>query len=224
MEINNLKDQLDDETFSQLEQYVSDLAGQRDQARNESINGRRSMKEELNSLRDSQARLMEKLGVDSIEELDELPDAKGVAEAAKQYETKLKRLERTNQDLQESLSQIESRYKSTRQKAAIQDALSGHEFIARDLVEAHISQNIVWEDDDLLFKTSDGKLMSLQDGVAGLASTRPELLKPTGTGGAGVRSTNARGEGGEKLMTRTEFEALTPQQRMEVSKAGVKLT
>ena len=224
MEIDNLKEQLPEEAFEQLSQYVNDLVGQRDQARNESINGRRQMKEELAALRNSQTSLMEKLGVESLDDLETLPDAKGLAEAQAQYDVKIKRLERNNAELMEQLGLVEQRYKQTRQKSAIQTALGEYDFIAKDLVEAHLSQNLVWEEDELLYKTDDGKLLSLADGVAGMAKSRPELLKSTGARGAGVRSTQARGDGGEKIMTRAEFEALTPQQRVDVSKAGVKVT
>ena len=48
---------------------------------------------------------------------------------------------------------------------------------------------------------------------------RPELLKPTGTGGAGVRQSNA-GSGGGKTMTRSQFESATPADRMAHAKAG----
>lgn len=80
-----------------------------------------------------------------------------------------------------------------------------------------------WEGDEIFFKSDDGKLIPVKDGVAGIAKTRPELLKPTGTGGAGVRQANAGGAGG-KTMTRAEFEALPPAQRVEQAKAGVQLT
>ena len=91
------------------------------------------------------------------------------------------------------------------------------------MVADHISNKLVWEGDDLLFKTDDGNLVSVKDGVAGIAKSRPELLKPTGAGGAGVRSSNARGNAGQTTMTRAEFEALPPAKQMEAAKDGVTL-
>jgi len=82
----------------------------------------------------------------------------------------------------------------------------------------------VFEGDDIFFKTDDDKLVSVNDGVAGIAKARPELLKPSGTGGAGVGSRGARGSGDPKQMTRQEFEALDPSAKMEASKAGVQIT
>lgn len=222
MNLETLKEKLEDATFSELKGYVDALVSQRDEARNESISGRKGLKEKLSKLEADQAQLMEKLGIDSLEDLDNLPNPKGMAEATQQYEVKLKRMQR---ELQEAMTQREETTKKWRdslQKAAMAEALSSHEFIAKDVVETFVRNQLTWEGDDLLFKTSDGKLVPITDGVAAIAKTRPELLKPTGTGGAGVRSSNA-GSVGAKTMTRAEFEAMTPQQKVESSKAGVQL-
>lgn len=224
MDIETLKDALGDEKFSALKTYVDDLTGQRDAARNESITGRKGMKEKLAKLEADQAALLEKLGLDTLDDLESLPDAKGMADAAKQFETKLKRLERENQTLKAAAEEVSGKYKTSLQRAAIADALGGHDFIARDIVETFVSNRLTWEGDDLLFKGDDGRLMPIKDGVAGIAKTRPELLKPTGTGGAGVRSSNAGGNGGAKTMTRAEFEAMPPAAKVEAAKSGVQLT
>lgn len=223
MDIEALKEALGDEKFTALKGYVDDLVGQRDAARNESINGRKGLKEKLTQLETAQASLLEKLGLDSLDDLESLPDAKGAAEAAKQYEAKLKRLERQYAEAAQQREDIAGKYKSSLQKSAIADALAGHEFIARDIVETFVSQRLSWEGDDLLYKADDGRLVPVKDGVAAIAKTRPELLKPTGTGGAGVRSTNAGGNGGSKTMTRAEFESMPPAQKLEMAKSGVQL-
>ena len=223
MEIEALKEAIGDERFLELETYITDLTNQRDQARNESISGRKGLKEKVATLEDSNSVLMEKLGVESLDELDELPDAKGAAEAAKQYETRLKRLERQLADANESNQTLNTKYRETLQHGIVSDAIGGYDFVARDVVSSYIGQRLTWEGDDLLFRTDDGHVVSVKDGVAGLAKSRPELLKPQGTGGAGVRSTNAGGEAGQTVMTRAEFEALTPQKKMEIAQKGVEL-
>jgi hypothetical protein len=222
MDIENLKEALGDEKFTALKSYVDDLQGQRDAARQESINGRRGMKDKLAKLEADQNALMERLGIDSLEDLDLLPDAKGAAEAAKQYDAKLKRMERQLQEATTQRDEISGKFRGSLQKAAIAEALSGHEFVARDLVETFVSQRLTWEGDDLLFKSEDGRMIPVKDGIAGIAKARPELLKSTGTGGAGVRASNAGG-GGPKTMTRAEFEALAPAQRVDAAKSGVQL-
>ena len=208
MDLETLKDALGDEKFAALKTYVDDLTGQRDAARNESITGRKGLKEKLTKLEADQAALLEKLGLDSLDDLASLPDAKGSAEAAKQYEAKLKRMERELAETKEAREQVEGKYKGSLQRVAVAEALGGHEFIARDLVETFISQRLVWEGEDLLFKGDDGRLMPIKDGVAGIAKTRPELLKPTGSGGAGVRHGNAGGSAGAKTITRAQYESM----------------
>jgi len=220
MDLETLKEALGDEKFAALKTYVDDLTGQRDAARSESITGRKGLREKLTKLEADQAALLEKLGLDSLDDLASLPDAKGAAEAAKQYEAKLKRMERELTDTNAAREQVEGKYKGTLQRAAVAEALGDHEFIARDLVETFVGQRLVWEGEDLLFKSDDGRLMPIKDGVAGIAKTRPELLKPTGSGGAGVRQGNAGGNAGAKTMTRSAFEAADPATRMAHAKSG----
>lgn len=219
MDIETLKEALGDEKFKALKTFVDDLTGQRDAARNESITGRKGLKEKLTALEAAQAQLLEKLGIDSLDDLEGLPDAKGMAEATKQYEAKLKRLQRERDEAVTARDASDKKHRDSLQRAAVADALGGHEFIARDVVETFVTRNLAWEGDELMFKTDDGKLVSVKDGVAGIAKSRPELLKPTGTGGAGVRQSSAGGGGG-KTMTRTEFEAADASTRMAFAKAG----
>lgn len=223
MDLETLKEALGDEKFAALKTYVDDLTGQRDAARNESITGRKGMKEKLAKLESDQAALLEKLGLDSLDDLESLPDAKGAAEAAKQYEAKTKRLERQLADATAAREQAEGKYRSSLQRAAVADAMGAHEFLARDLVETYVGQRLTWEGDDLLFKGDDGRLMPIKDGVAGLAKSRPELLKPTGSGGAGFRQSNAGGGGQAKTMTNAQFEALRPAERAKAMAEGVSL-
>ncbi len=198
MDIEQLKEALGDEKFAALKTYVDDLTGQRDAARNESITGRKGLKAKLDEMTAAQARLMEKLGVDSLEDLDSLPDAKGQAEAVKQFEARMKKLEREKEELAASKQEIDGKYRDSLKRAVIADAMGGHEFVARDLVETYVAQRLAWEGDELVFKADGDKVLSVKDGVAGLVKSRPELLKPAGTGGAGVRDHNAGGGGAAK--------------------------
>jgi hypothetical protein len=184
-----------------------------------SINGRKKLRDDLSAAQALAARAMEKLGVDSADDLDTLPDAKGQGEALKQFEAKLKRAERERDEARQAAETASGKYRGSLQRAAVAEALGGHEFVARDVVETYIGQRLVWEGEDLMFKTDAGSLVSVKDGVAGVAKTRPELLKPSGTGGAGVRQPNAGG-GGEMKMTRAQFEAAPAADRMAHVKAG----
>ena len=223
MDLEPLKEKLGDEMFAQVEAYVGDLVGQKDQARNESISGRKKLKTQVEELTTKQGALMERLGLDDLDDLDSLPDISGQAETTKQDAAKIKRLERELGKAQESIADQTKAITKSSKKNALNSALDKHEFLAKDLVEAFIDHRLVLEGEDWLYKQDDGNLVSVTDGVAGVAKTRPELLKPTGAGGAGVRSTNARGDGGQVTMTRAEFEQLPPAKQMEVSKSGVTL-
>ena len=223
MDLETLKEALGDEKFAALKTYVDDLTGQRDAARNESITGRKKLKTDLEAAQSLATKAMEKLGVDSAEELDALPDAKGQGDALRQEQVARKRAERERDEALQRAEEVAGKHKNSQQKAAIAEALSGHEFIARDIVETFVSGRLAWEGEDRLFKTDDGKLVPVKDGVAGIAKTRPELLKPTGSGGAGVRQGNAGGNAGAKTMTRAEFEAMPPAAKVEAAKAGVTL-
>jgi hypothetical protein len=224
MDINSLKEAIGDEKFATLQGYVTDLIGQRDTARNESISGRRKLKDDLAVAQALATKAMEKLGVESPDDLEALPDAKGQGEALRQYETKLKRAEREKADALAERDEAQGKYRNSLQRTAIAEALGGHEFIAKDIVETFVSQRLKWEGDDLLFSTDDGKLIPVADGVAGIAKTRPELLKPSGTGGAGVRQSNAGSGGGAKVMPAAQFEALSPKEKAATMAAGFTLT
>lgn len=194
MDISKLKDKLDDATFSELSTFVETLTGQRDEARRESIDGRKGLKAKLEQAEAAIPRLLDKLGIDSLDDLDALPDGgKGSADAVKQLETKIKRMERELNEAKAAKEEVSGKFRDSQQRAAIAQALGGHEFLAKDVVETYIGQRLVWEADELLFKSDDGKLIPVADGVSGFAKARPELLKSTGAGGSGYRSGNARG-------------------------------
>jgi hypothetical protein len=143
MEIAALKEALGDETFTELETYVSDLEGQRDQARNESISGRKGIKSELEALKGTQVTLLERLGINSIDDIDDLPDVAGMAEAGKQFEAKVKRLERQAGESLEKYTKLEGRYLGSKKEGILARALGAHEFVANDMVADHISNKLL---------------------------------------------------------------------------------
>jgi hypothetical protein len=220
LDLDTLKEALGDEKFTALKTYVDGLTGQRDAARNESINGRKGKDTAIQKLTERLQAVEEWAGVEPDADLAALPPPKGQVEAAKQFETKLKRMERELKEAGSQRDEALGKFKSSLQRAAIAEAIGGHEFVDREVVESYVEKHLAWEGDDLLFKADDGKLIPVKDGVAGIAKTRPGLLKPTGTGGAGVRTGNAGSGGGGRTMTRAEFEAATPMARMAHAKAG----
>lgn len=209
MNLENLKEKLGDETFAELKTHIDDLTGQRDAARQESIGQRKGLKSKLEAAESAVSTMMEKLGIESIDQLETLPDAKGAAEAAKQYETKLKRMERQLAEATQARDDAMGKLRSSTQRAVIAEAIGAHDFIDREIVEAYVGTRTVWENDELLFKTDDGRLVPVKDGVAGFAKAKPNVLKSTGAGGAGVRQANAGGNGSAKpTISRKDFDAL----------------
>jgi len=222
MDLEQLKDALGDERFAALSAYVNDLAGQRDAARKESIDGRKGKDKRIQELTERLHAIEDWAGIDPDADLDTLPAPKGAVEAAKQYEAKLKRAERERAEAVKARDDALAANRQSQQRAAIADALGGHDFLARDLVETYIGQRLTWEADELLFKTDDGKLVAVKDGVAGFAQSRPELLKPTGTGGAGVRQGAAGGSG--RTMPEAQFNAMPPAAQAKAMADGYTLT
>lgn len=222
MNLDGMKDKLGDATFTELSQYIETLTAQRDAAKRESIEGRKTLKSKVEELTTAQERVFEKLGISSLDDLDNLPEPKGQAEATKQFEAKLKKLEREIGEKSKSFSELESRYKESTLSAAMEKALSGHEWIDRDIAAMLLKNGAQFEGDEILYSAGD-KMLSLADGVKHIAATKPHLLKAAGAGGSGYKP-SAGSAGGTKQMSRAEFESLSPQSQMEASKAGIQLT
>jgi len=190
VDITELKEVIGDEKFTALEGYITDLAGQRDSARRESIDGRKSLKSEVETLRATRQKLFEKLGLDDDADIDSLPEVKGQAEAAKQFEAKMKRLERELQDSGGTVAALKGQIREATLESQLEKAVGAHEWIDKD-VAVMLSKNCIkWEDDTPFFE-AEGKLMSIADGVKFLASAKPHLLKNAGAGGSGYRPKGA---------------------------------
>lgn len=186
MDITVLKEKIDEAAFSELEGFISDLTGQRDAARSESITGRKALKAEVETLRGVKQKLFERLGLDDDSDLDSLPDAKGQAEASKQYEQKLKRLERDLADSQRVSSELSDKIRAATLETMLEKAISAHEWIDRDVALMLVRQSVKWEDDTPFYE-ADGKMMQIGDGVKFLAGAKPHLLKQAGASGSGFR-------------------------------------
>ena len=215
--------EISEELLSEVEDALKTLASQRDDARNEAIDNRKGAKARLTEVEQQNQTLLEKLGVESFDEAQELSgDFKGSADQLRQAETKAKRLERELQQTAERLDAEMKSKRSLKMENVVNQALSKHEFVTPDFIRSHVVQNLTWEDDDLFYKQDDGKLISVEDGVASIAKSRPETIKASGAGGAGVRQAGGQSSQ-QKTMLRTEFEALPVEKKMEIAKAGVHL-
>lgn len=195
MNLESLKEPLG-ERFAEVEQYVNSLIEQRDAARKESQLGRQGLKAKVETAEANVARLMEKLGIETLEELDALPPAKGQAEALKQLETRLKALDAAAKAKDQALADLAAKHRQTVLTAELNQALSAYEFIDRDLVESYLRQKLTWDDEQSQARYQDdkGNLLPLAEGVTLLATGKPHLVKFPGARGSGY---NPAARGGE---------------------------
>lgn len=222
MDLDALKGKtLDDATHAALAAHVATLTEQRDAARQESIAGRKGKDAKLKELSDLNTKLMEKLGIDAPDEIDNLPDAKGQAEAVKQFEAKLTRAQRELAEKAKALDELSGRYSTERRERAIAEAVGKHPFIDAEDARALIFGRVKQEGDDLLFTTPEGKLVPLADGVAWMAKTKLHLVRAAGDGSHGSGFKGAKpGETGGKTMTRSAFDALPQIDRKTFATSG----
>jgi hypothetical protein len=193
MNLNELKEPLG-ERFAELEQYVNSLIEQRDAARQESQTGRQGLKAKVATAEANMTRLMEKLGIETLDELDDLPPAKGQAEALKQLETRLKKLDADAKAKDQTLADLTAKHRQTVLSAELGKALNAYDFIDRDVIETYLLNKLTWEDDQARYQDEKGTLVPLAEGVTHLATSKPHLLKQPGARGSGY---NPAARGGE---------------------------
>lgn len=218
-------DAVKESDFPKLLEYARFVAGKVATLQTETTEGKAKFKklaDERDALRAKAARadkLAEHYGIEDDADLDKLPKPSGdaAAEAAKQYEVKFKRQDRELSELRDKLAESVGRSRKERERAVTAEAISKHEFTdgVKPYLMSHVGTRLVWESDDdaPLYKADDGKLISVHDALAGIAKATPDMLKPTGTGGAGFRQSNA-GSGGRDLSH------LSPVERINAARAA----
>lgn len=214
---------LDDKALDALKASFDEVTAQRDTARRESIDGRKGKDARIKELTDAQEKLFERLGISALDDLDTLPDAKGQAEALKQYESKIKRLERERDDAAKAKGEIEGKFALERKERVIAQSIAKHPFIDADDVRALVSLRVKQEGDDFFYDGGDGKSIAIDDAVAAMAKTKPHLVRPAGSG-AGGSGFKPGQKPGAQTMTRTAFESLPPAAKVEASRQGVTLS
>lgn len=161
------------------------LVGKLSTATQESITGRKTLKAELEAAQTALRSTLDKLGLDDVSELDSLPDAKGMAEAQKQVEAKLKRLERDLSEAQKAATDKDGALKELRADMALKEAMSKHQFIDDEIVGMMVKSKLTHDNDQVFFTGDDGAMLSLPDALAGIAKAKPHLLKAPANGGSG---------------------------------------
>lgn len=224
MPFEKLKGKLTDEEFAELQRYAEEQDNKQKALRKKAD----ELQAKLKAGDGDVSRLLEKLGIASVDEIDGLPDAKGQAEASKQMEAKLKKLETLLAESKAENEKLVGTIRDGKKKAALAEALSGHDLIDADVVAAFIKDKIDWDGDDLVFKTDTGGAVSVKDGVAQLLKTRPSLLKTPAARGSGYKpgGTGVEVNPFAKEMWNTtkqiELQAQNPQLAAELKAAAAK--
>ncbi len=215
--LDDLKDKLDAATLAALTSHIDDLAGQRDSARTESIDGRKKLKAERDAAVSRVAAIEDWAGIDAGTDLAALPAPKGQTEAAKQFEVKFKRAERERDDALKARDELTTQMTQARRTTAIAQAVASGGFHDTEAAELLISRSVEQQDDAFMFKTREGKFIALADGAKLIATEKPHLVKaPQGTG-SGWR--DAGGSAG-KTIGEAQFEALRPAERAKAMADG----
>lgn len=204
MDLDQLKGKtLDDATHAELVKFVQGEQAKVQAARDESINHRKGLKERAEKAEKHLQTALDKLGVDTADELAELPDAKGQAEATKQLEAQVKRLTRERDEATKQSTTLQQERDTDRRRAAIAQAVAKHNFADAEVAALLIERGLKVEGDQVLFEAEGGKLVPLDEGAAWIAKTKPHLVKAQGGTGSGHKE-GGGGSGGGALPKKPE--------------------
>jgi len=220
MDIADLKEVLGDK-FEALSTHIADLTGQRDTARRESLTGRTGLKDELKTARETLSRILEKAGVETLEEFDALPPGKATAEANKVIELQAKRLKAQLEEKSTAYNDIENRWKSANLNAALNSAVAKHQFIDAETAVALLKPRAEFVGDEIMYKTDAGDLIPIAEAAATIAKAKPFLVQASGGSGSGAPSSIRAGS--FATISRASFESMDGGAKMAAVKAGTKI-
>ena len=210
MNLESIKAKLSDSEFASLSDHINGLNERVEKARTESIDGRKSLKAEVEKLRAVKETLYDKLGLPDDADLDsvQLPTKGAEVEAAKKYERTIKKLQEELSTTKDSYTGLEKTHRTTLLDAQLGKAIGQHQFVDNDLVTDYVKSRSVYEDGKLVYRDGD-KTLSIDEGIKLLATTKPHLLKAQGSSGSGFNPNATSGKAKDfKDMTLTERSAI----------------
>lgn len=220
-DLETLKEKLDSETLTALGNHFAEVEGKLKTVRKKADTADSATAKAAQL----EARILEKFGIESLDDLDNLPDpkaAKGNDDAIKQFENKLKRFERERDEALKAKDTLIAQMTQARKQAAIAQAIQSGGFHDTESAELLLSRSIEQLDDEFVFRTKDGRHIPLSDGAKLIATERPHLVNkiPQGTG-SGFRDAGGKNS---KTMTQAAFDALKPTERYKAMAEGITLT
>ncbi|MHC1760531.1 MAG: hypothetical protein AB9917_13685 [Negativicutes bacterium] len=152
------------------------------------------------------AKVLDHLGIDADDDLDEALAAAGKANKKGGDEALQKRLDKLEKDrkaekaaLEQQLTDERGKRQSATKRSELLKALTDHK-AARpdDLVELLLGKIEISEDDSLTFSDEKGTAVKVTDGVKSWLTARPEFVKNSQNpgGGSGAGGGNSSGSGG----------------------------
>jgi len=219
-DLETLKEKLDSETLAALGNSFSDYEGKLKTIRKKADTADAATAKAAAL----EARILEKFGIETLDDLDNLPDPKAGkvdADALKQFENRLKRFERERDDAVKAREAMVAQMTQAKKQTAISQAIAAGGFHDTEAAELLLARAIEQQDDEFLFKTKDGRFIPLSDGAKLIATEKPHLVKaPQGTG-SGFRDSGGKTS---KTMPQAAFDALRPTERAAKMAEGYTLT
>ena len=188
-----LKGKIDDATLTALTEHVTGLTSKVDEAQAALRAAKAAAAAKAQTLQAERDAAFGRLGITSAEELAALPDAKGQAEASAQAAARIKSLERERDDARKLAESLGGELKAKAKAAALDAAIAKGDWINPDDARDKLLARLHEDGDQVLYRTNDDKLISLDDAAAMLVKTHAHLLKPQG---AQAQGSGWRGSGG----------------------------
>ena len=222
MDLVTIKSKLSEDEFTALDGHVKGLKDIADHAKKESIEGRKSLKSKLLELESFSTQVLERAGVDSVDEFLALPPKAQTAEVNKQLEARAKRLETDLKAKDLALNDLMTRYTGEKINGKLTQAIASKGFLDSDVPLALLSGKAKMEGDEVFVEGAGGARMSIDDAVAMIATQKPYLVKASGQSGSGASPAGFTGS--QKSMKRAQFDALNEAAKRESIKSGVAIT
>lgn len=178
MDLDKLKGKpLDDEAIASIQAHIDGLSEKATQAEAKARKAAKDSGDGAKAIKAERDAAFAKLGIESADELDDMPDAKGQADAAKQFEKQIKKLQTDLATRDKELGEVKALTAAQKRESILTKAISKHSFIDADDAAALLGLRVKQDGEDFLFDSGDGKLVPVEDGAAWLAKTKPHLVK-----------------------------------------------
>lgn len=198
-DLGDLKESIPEEQFSGLDTYVTSLRQQIENLERKTKGSTASSINLKQQIKESEAKLadtLERLGLSSYEEIEDLPDIRGQGEANKQLEAKIKRLTADLDAKTQAAAELESKLSEMRRDQVIAQATAKYTWAegAREIVDTYFRTIATQDGEEWLAAGGDGIPITLQDAVDQFAKAKPALLASKGAAGDGYSSSRSAGQ------------------------------